>query len=590
MPKRDFASLSVSRKTVFLLLVFVLLPSVLAGSIFIYGINIRNERTADRLALEKLENRAHGIDTFMNSVSEIGKDLAEADSVRDVLRYGLDSNMHTACTDLLKKTMKYNQKIQKIQLIRDGEVIWNYGKDTYYIFNHDEKDPYVGLMESGAASELWSEAHKVFSLKQGAYTEECWITTYYCSVTDPATMEILGVIGVLVLEEDYCRLYEDIPGGASYAAFLLNAGGDVLSATDRSLFLGGLSEKTKALTLQAQAGQYENIRYGRGMATLYKVRCGDTGNYLVWIRERDDIIQRIFLFILLMILLFLIFCVAFLLIYKRLVIQPLEVLSGQMEKAKHLDFSCSESGENTATKDEIRMLSVGFQNMMEEIQDLIGKVYIEKIKAQEAEQKALLEQINPHFLYNTLDSIHWNALRHGDRETGEQLEALSDMLRETLNVRHRHTTIERELSIVRNYCYLLEARFQKEIEVQIFAEEKLLQTEILKLILQPLVENAYRHGLESVVGEKKIWIKVRSFGGRIFFYVADNGVGCDRMWVLEQLASEEDTGKCFALRNIRDRLRLEYGEAAGFHFWSKEGIGTIVKLYIPDNTTKDCEG
>ncbi len=154
-------------------------------------------------------------------------------------------------------------------------------------------------------------------------------------------------------------------------------------------------------------------------------------------------------------------------------------------------------------------------------------MYVEKIKSQQTEQQVLLEQINPHFLYNTLDSIHWNALRNGDRETGEQMEALSAMLRETLNLGHKHTTVERELSVVHNYCYLLETRFRKDIQVTIEKDNTVLQESIPKLILQPLIENAYRHGLENIIGHKQITVKVKRAGDALAFYVADNGKGCN---------------------------------------------------------------
>ncbi len=593
--RAGFRDMPISRKTVLLLFLFVLIPSVLAGSGVIWTVYERNVQTNHRLVLQKLENRSQSIEEFMENVQEMGTDFAAAPCVIDILKYGRNSLRYYECSNLIKNTIKYNGHIQKVQIISDGKVIWNYGKDARYIFDDSGNEEYASRIESGSMFELWSPAHRMYSLERGSFSEACWMTTYYRGIVDTRTMSVLGVLAIQVLEEDYCTLYEDILENTPVAAWIENEEGDVMSATQKAFLEEGLPSYLAVGEEDSKTSSYIDITYQGKPAVLYRQKCGRFENYVLLLNEKTSMYQYILGFVLLIGLLFLLFCIGFLLLYRVLVIRHLEKLSLQVESARRLAEerkereSISLKGAAMGYKsrpsgmsqkgDEIRILTDRFQEMLGEIDILINKVYMEKIKSQQAEQQALLSQINPHFLYNTLDSIHWNALRNGDRETGDQLEALSSMLRETLNFGHKHTTVEREVSIVQNYCFLLEARFHREIEFSILSDPSVMQEQIPKLILQPLIENAYRHGLENKIGNKKITVKVKKAGENILFYVADNGAGCDRAKILRQM--EEDGKECFALKNIRDRLRLEYGDAAGFHFWSREGTGTIVKLTLP---------
>lgn len=594
--KVQFKNLSISRKTVLLLFLFVLIPSVLAGSGVIWAVHERNVQTDHSLDMQKLENRSQRIEEFMVNIQEMGKDFASAECIKDILKYGRKSTRYYECTTLIKNTIKYNEHIQKVQLITDGKVFWNCGKNVRYIFDASGSDEYASRIESGNLFEFWSPAHRMYSLDQGSFSEECWMTTYYRGIVDTRDMKVLGVLAIQVLEEDYCMLYQDILDNESMTVWIENAEGDVISSTDKDFLKEGISGKFRDEEDRIRVtDSYTNVIYEGKEAVLYRQKCGEFNNYILQLEEKSGMYQYILGFVGLISLLFLLFCIGFLLLYRTFVIRHLEKLSMQVESTRKLaderkekeGFSLKDAAldyKNTNSLrseggDEIRILTDRFQEMLGEIDTLINSVYVEKIKSQQAEQQALLSQINPHFLYNTLDSIHWNALKNGDRDTGEQLEALSRLLRETLNFGHKHTTVERELSIVRNYCFLLEARFHGEIQFEIQGESGVMQEQIPKLILQPLIENAYRHGLENKTGDKKITVKVKNHKKMILFYVADNGIGCDRVKIRKQM--EEEGEECFALKNIRDRLQLEYEGKACFHFWSREGTGTIVKLMIP---------
>ena len=600
---------SISRKTILLLLLFVLLPSILVGSLVIYLGYKRNEDIEQRLVMQRLENKGHSIEKFMNPIEEMGADLADSPSVRDILKNRSGSDSYYECTSLIKNTILYHDEIQKVQILSKGKTVWNYGRGFRYIFSDTGNEEYAARIEAGDDFAFWSPAHAMYSLKNGVFSEKCWMTTYYRGVIDTDTMSVLGVLAIQILEEDYCSLYEDTTERHPIACWVENADKEIISSTEKSFFEQGLPEEIHSQIRISGNHSQEEIQVEGQSAVLYRERCGNTNCFIMYLDRKNHMGIRIFRFILLISALFILFCLVYLFLYRKLVIYPLEDLSAGMDRARKLtdqrkeqeygsfqeaaanspkksgDFSLEKQAEflysplYSQNRDEIQILTDHFQKMLGEIDSLINKVYVEKIKAQQAEQRSLLDQINPHFLYNTLDSIHWNALRNGDRDTGEQLEALSSMLREILNFGQKHTTVERELSIVKNYCYLLEARFHREIRVEIQEDASAMQIIIPKLILQPLVENAYKHGLENKVGPKEITVKVKKRDDRLLFYVADNGMGCDPKKIMEEI--KKGGRECFALRNIQDRLRLEYDGRAVFRFWSRQGFGTIVKLILP---------
>jgi len=231
--------------------------------------------------------------------------------------------------------------------------------------------------------------------------------------------------------------------------------------------------------------------------------------------------------------------------------------------------------------DEIGNVQRNFLRMVEQLKELINEVYIGHIKKKEAELSALQTQINPHFLYNTLENIRWMSVNEGATKTGEQIEALSRMFRHVLNNGEEITSIQNELDHLRNYIFIQENRFQDNIVFNIQSDERLMDCQIMKLLLQPLVENAVHHGLQRKVGGGYVNISIRQEGENLTLIVEDNGLGADETRVRQILASGVDEEEGFALRNINDRIQLKYGNRYGLEFSSKKNVGTKVMIIIP---------
>ena len=221
--------------------------------------------------------------------------------------------------------------------------------------------------------------------------------------------------------------------------------------------------------------------------------------------------------------------------------------------------------------DEIGAIGQEFSRMVNEKLTLADQVTRVELKNKEAELELLQSNINPHFLYNTLDSLYWMAILHEAEDVAELTKALSDVFKIALSKGEKFIPIQKELDFVRSYLYIQNIRFEGKIHVDIQADESLMGYKVIKLLLQPFVENAVYHGLEPKLGSGTVVIKVYREQDFLCFEVADDGVGMD---------VDASLSKGYALRNSLERIRLVYGDDAKVEFKSSPGQGVQVKISL----------
>ena len=279
--------------------------------------------------------------------------------------------------------------------------------------------------------------------------------------------------------------------------------------------------------------------------------------------------------------------VVFILVYvlTRPYLKEIDTIAEAMNEVEQGNFR-TEVAVNDKMPLEIRKISNGFNEMVKHIEMLIEQVKAAILEQKNAELSALEAQIDPHFLYNTLDTINWKAIERGEFEISEMVGALADILRYTVKNAGGETSIEQELYWLRQYIILQSAKAGKEILVQLDVPDSLRGCRIHKLLLQPFVENAIKHGMKRKEGECRIDISMRSTENQIHIIIADNGTGIDASTLggLNSRELENDTeyaGNHLGITNVRKRLRLYYGEQADIYFESRPGSYTKVHLFIP---------
>ena len=238
------------------------------------------------------------------------------------------------------------------------------------------------------------------------------------------------------------------------------------------------------------------------------------------------------------------------------------------------------------TDDEIGHLSMKFNQMMDRIRNLKEQVIKEQEDKRKYELQALQAQINPHFLYNTLDSIIWMA-ETNDSNIVAMTEALAKLFRISLNKGNEEISLERELEHVKNYLIIQSMRYADKFTYEISAEPGVERCRTIKLILQPIVENCIYHGIKKKRGTGKITIRAYRREQNLIIEVSDDGCGMPeeicRKILSDEIESENISGSGIGVKNVNERIQLRFGKKYGLSYSSEEGVGTTVTYVLPYN-------
>ncbi|GGC84031.1 sensor histidine kinase YesM [Thalassobacillus devorans] len=260
--------------------------------------------------------------------------------------------------------------------------------------------------------------------------------------------------------------------------------------------------------------------------------------------------------------------------------KPLEQLSKRMKSVEQGNFE--DSVPTVYYNDEIGQLHENFRLMLNKINELIKENYTKQLVIKETEYKALQAQINPHFLYNTLESVNWLAKINKQEKISVMVEALGSMMRNILSKKAPMITIEEELEIVNSYITIQQYRYDKRLKFSLTVEDDLKKSKIPKLSIQPIVENAIQHGLEEMVGECSIHVSIMAHEDDIQITVQDNGPGIEES-KLEGIYKGQIRSKSsgIGLSNINERIKLMFGQQYGLTIKSRVGEGTTIYILLP---------
>jgi two-component system, sensor histidine kinase YesM len=277
--------------------------------------------------------------------------------------------------------------------------------------------------------------------------------------------------------------------------------------------------------------------------------------------------------------------------FARNITLPLENLVDGMQYVKVGDFKQARKKALTTSAfqdDEVGKLQQNFQTMIQQIDELINENYSKQLTIKETEFKALQAQINPHFLYNTLESINWLAKGNGQSQISKMVEALGFLLRNSISLKQPLITIEEELNVVKNYVVIQKYRFEDRLDFHLQVDLDIVGFYIPKLTLQPLVENAIHYALEPKIDPCKISIYSIVDKETIKLIVEDDGPGMETTFIEKLKKGEVKTrGQGVGLSNINDRIKLSYGERYGINIESEPNKGTKVIIVLPFNKGED---
>ncbi|WP_168118922.1 sensor histidine kinase [Paenibacillus sp. HB172176] len=397
----------------------------------------------------------------------------------------------------------------------------------------------------------------------------------------------LETLGTLIFRIDFRNLVEQhfgTTGDADVKLFMLSQSGTVYYRPADATFDGfdasGLAfEGDNGFLLQKMGGSSYFLSYTKSDASgwLYISLIP----YDEIFKQKSELRNTIFLLVggLIVIALLISF------LFARGFTRPISLLTGQMRNAEKGDFDASLLDIREASRmDEIGYLHKRFNSMIRNIQQLIDENYKKQIVIKDTEYRALQAQINPHFLYNTLNSINWMARRRNDDVISTMVESLSGILRLTIDDKRAMITVREEIELIQGYMYIQKVRYGKRIDFSIEVPDSVKECPIPKFTLQPIVENAIYHAVDQMADVCHIVLTAEPNGelNAVVFTIRDDvpGLDADKLELLRSFRLEA-RGTGIGLKNIQERLVLIFGDGYGIKVDSSPGEGLIVNVIIP---------
>ena len=435
---------------------------------------------------------------------------------------------------------------------------------------------------NGSASSYLSSSH-VQHIISG---ERPWVITLSRGIRNKASEVGNQKEGVFFIDLNYSAISElcnqSMVGNQGYA-FILDAEGNIVYHPQQQQLYNELQTENISLIMGTDQ---DTVLFGKGSSEkLYSIsRSGKTGWTVVNCVRVEELLrksnkaQSLYVLVAMGLMIVALFFSRFI---SRSITQPIQQLCDSMERVQEGDFSVSDIV--VESQNEIGSLTKSFNVMTHRIQDLMEQNIREQEAKRKSELKALQSQINPHFLYNTLDSIIWMAEGKKNEEVVLMTASLARLLRQSISNEDEVVSIGQEVEYARGYLTIQKMRYKDKMEFQIEVDPSILHIPLIKLVLQPVIENAIYHGLKYKESKGLLLVKGFMKNDNAVLQVIDNGVGMDE----ETLAHIYERHKVnyqsngVGVYNVQKRLQLYYGNEYGITYESKKGEGTTATITIP---------
>lgn len=399
------------------------------------------------------------------------------------------------------------------------------------------------------------------------------------AVIDPLNGEVQGVILFDVRHDIIRNSINNVSIGKNGFVFVLDQQREIVYAPVNPIVF-----RLNPLWLES-GDTYVMVKIGGKSYSLQTKESLVSGWLVVGVFPTNEVLRDINTTLYVMAFSFLValFCIAiFSYLLSNSITKPLSKLQNLMEQAEAGNLSVRF---NTKYTDEVGALGHSFNHMLEQIEQLIQQVYEEQQDKRNAELRILQEQIKPHFLYNTLDTISWLSRENGADDVVLLVDALTNMFRVGLSNGKEYISVKEEIRHVSSYLYIQQIRYNTKLAYEITVPEELERYTVPKLILQPLVENAIYHGIKQKREKGIVSVAVSKQDNILVFTVRDTGSGIGKKKLLELqtlLAEKNKTLKTsFGLFYVNERVKLSCGATYGVFIDSEEGKWTTSTVFLP---------
>jgi two-component system sensor histidine kinase YesM len=393
------------------------------------------------------------------------------------------------------------------------------------------------------------------------------------------------VEGIILVDMNFSgidQLCKKVSLGKRGYIYITDAQGNLIYHPQQQLIYAGLKTEDNREIPEKSYGSFLQNFYGEERLVTVKT-VGYTGWKLVAVSYMDEVVQskrEIINFSGYILVFAIIFVISIIVIISAKVTKPIKRLDRYMKKVEAGNFDIQV---NITGDAEVVHLSKTFNLMVARIRQLMEQIILEQEAKRKSELNALQAQINPHFLYNTLDSIVWMAENEKSSDVITMVTSLARLFRISISRGHNIITVGEELEHARNYLVIQKIRYKNKFEYSIEVDETVLKYKTIKLILQPIIENAIYHGIEYMVDEGKILISAKVVDDKLLYEITDNGLGMKAENIKNILSYESKNkgGSGVGVKNVHERIQLSFGKEYGVDIESELEVGTKVSVWLP---------
>lgn len=479
-------------------------------------------------------------------------------------------------TDISEVTLKIRDDIVTMAVFAEnGDLIVGYP-------NKKLKDGVDVTKQSWFANakndSYYFSAPHVQNLFKGEYK---WVVSMSYKTSWNENGEIKSGVSLVDMNfSSFQKLCSKVGLGKQGYIYIVDQYGDIIYHPQQQLIYANIKKENTNLAVEKPDGSYIVENFGKDCIMSLK-----TIDYSKWkivgINFLDELLttkreNKIFFIFIGILAVFFVFMIS--IQVSALIVQPIKRLQKLMYK---VEAGQLETFANVKGAYEVQELSKSFNKMTYKIHNLMKEIIENKDKLRKSELKALQAQINPHFLYNTLDSISWMAESGQNDDVVTMVNALADFFRISIRNGDNLITIEDELKHAESYLIIQEIRYKDKFDYIIEVDREAIKYKTVKIILQPIIENAIYHGIECMPDKGLIKIKVKAVDDKVLLQVIDNGLGMSKETIDRILSIEPERVSGIGVKNVNQRIQLYFGKEYGLEFKSEIERGTIVNIWLP---------
>lgn len=391
--------------------------------------------------------------------------------------------------------------------------------------------------------------------------------------------------GVLVVDMNFKTIEElskQVVFGKKGYIYIIDSYGNIVYHPQQQLIHAGLKYENLERVLTYSFGSFEDNSNGENKLITIKT-VNPIGWKVVGVAYKDEILTtktELNTFILWFLVIIILFVLLLSIVVSAWISHPIQRLAKSVKSVGEGDFTVPITTNGIY---EVDQLASRFNMMLRQIRQLMDQIIVEQEAKRKSELDVLQAQINPHFLYNTLNSVIRLAERGETEEVVTAITSLSRFFRISLSKGKNIISVEEELEHVRHYLIIQKIRYKRKFQYAIQVQDEVLNCMTMKLILQPIVENAIVHGIEMMPEEGMIRITARIVEDKLLFQISDNGLGMTPQ-VLERMLtrdSNSESGSGVGVKNVHQRIQLYFGHDYGLQFESELEEGTTVRIWLP---------